>query len=369
MADLLFSSNLTKEEKKIGILVRSIPINDQIGGSEKQAIEFGEHLSYKYNVIIFSRKWDFEDVEYAEKNRLVVRRISFIDIPVLRYFSYIFLALIKIKKEKNNISALFSFGLGPESVISALSKVFFGIPYIVLIRTEDFDPGLFVLKKTIIHFILKRAFYAIVQSRRMKQIFLKEFPNNKTIIIPNGIREANDRASGSKIVYAGRLISNKTQDKGVQYLIDAVSRLNVEGLIVGYGPEEEKLRERSKGLPIEFTGRVEADNMMNYLKQGKIFVLPSLTEGFPNVILEAMSVGLPVIATKVGGIPDIVTHGETGFLIETRNSSQIRKYIEVLLNDNSLYEKMRQNCLREVKKYSWTNVIKKYEKILCELNI
>lgn len=360
---------MIKEEKKIGILVRSLPVNDQIGGLEKQAIELGENLSDKYNVIIFSRKWDFRGSDYKKKHKLVIREISFINIPVLRYFYYIFLALIKIKKEKNNIGVLFSFGLGPESVISALSKLFFRIPYIILIRTEEFDPELFLLKKATVGLILKKAVFIIVQSKRIKQTLLREYPNNKTIIIPNGIREGNDEALGNKIVYAGRLVKTKTQDKGVQYLIDAVKKLNIESLIVGYGPEEKKLKERSKGLNIEFTGRVEPDNMVNYLKQGKIFVLPSLTEGFPNVILEAMSVGLPVIATKVGGIPDIVTHGETGFLIETRNSSQIRKYIEVLLKDDSLYEKMRQNCLREVRKYYWTNVIKKYEKILCEINI
>jgi glycosyltransferase involved in cell wall biosynthesis len=93
-------------------------------------------------------------------------------------------------------------------------------------------------------------------------------------------------------------------------------------------------------------------------------VLPSLSEGLPQTMLEAMSYGLPVIATKVGGIPDVIEHAKTGFLIEPGNSEEIKKYIEILLEDEKLCEEMRDNCLREIQKYSWDHTVKRFEEVM-----
>jgi len=354
------------KKKKIGIIVRSLPVYDQIGGSEKQAVELAQELSKKYEVTLFSRKWKSDIEKFAAGYSYKVKTISFVNIPFVRYISYVFFGLAELKKYKNNLKILLCFGFGPEVIISYFGKKYFNIPYVICIRAEGFNHRSFSVWRHLIQLVIKNAYLVVAQTERMKQLFQNKY-NNKTVVIPNGIRPVREIATGDRIVYAGRLIRNKSDDKGVRYLIKALKKLNVESLIIGYGPEEKRLKNLSKGLKIEFTGKVKPEDMIDCLKKGKIFVFPSLTEGFPNVIIEAMSVGLPVIATKVGGIPDIITHGKTGFLVETRNSDQIQKYVELLLKDDGLYTKMRKNCLLEVRKYYWSNVISYYDQILFDL--
>lgn len=95
--------------------------------------------------------------------------------------------------------------------------------------------------------------------------------------------------------------------------------------------------------------------------EGGIFVLPSLSEGLPQAMLEAMSYGLPVIATTVGGVPDVVEHGRTGFLVEPGNSGEIRKYLERLLSDEVMRKTMSENCLTEIQNYAWPVLLKRME--------
>jgi len=77
-----------------------------------------------------------------------------------------------------------------------------------------------------------------------------------------------------------------------------------------------------------------------------------------------MSYGVPVVATRVGGVPDVITHGKTGFLIEPKNPKEIQKYVEILLRDEKLRKKLSENCLLEIQKYSWDKITKKFEDVM-----
>lgn len=100
------------------------------------------------------------------------------------------------------------------------------------------------------------------------------------------------------------------------------------------------------------------------MSRTKLLVLPSLGEALPNVILEAMSVGTPVIATDVGSIPDVIEHGKTGFLLKPKDVDNLRKYILILLRDQRLWQEMHFNCMREAKKYSWERVVSEVENVI-----
>ena len=112
----------------------------------------------------------------------------------------------------------------------------------------------------------------------------------------------------------------------------------------------------------EFVGAVAPEKVSEYLMKGKLFVLPAVKgEGFPNVILEAMSVGLPVVATSLGGILDLVKNGETGFLVKPADVEALAGKITEIVNNDSLWSIMSDNCLKEVKRYSWDNIIRQIE--------
>jgi len=121
------------------------------------------------------------------------------------------------------------------------------------------------------------------------------------------------------------------------------------------------------GLRVKFIGMVSPEKIYDYLEQAKILILPSFYEGLPNVILEAMSVGVPVIATRVGGIPDVVKDGETGLLVEPGRVDELAISIRRLIEDDDLRGKMSKNCLEEAKKYSWENLAERFEDLLKEI--
>ncbi len=144
------------------------------------------------------------------------------------------------------------------------------------------------------------------------------------------------------ILFVGRLVERK----GVRYLIEATKILKEMGVdislhIVGDGPLRKELEELTKGLGLDsvvlFKGRVGGNELIEEYKNSHIFVLPSIvdsrgdTEGLGVVLIEALTFGLPVIGSRVGGIPDIIIDKETGLLINEKDPVELASAIEYLL--------------------------------------
>lgn len=130
--------------------------------------------------------------------------------------------------------------------------------------------------------------------------------------------------------------------KGTNNLLESISSIskkysNIKFLIGGIGPLENVVAEYANKNPnISFMGFVQKDSIPKLFNEMTLFVLPSLSEGVPNVILEAMACGTPVLATKVGGIPDIVEDGHTGFLMEDNSPQCIEQNILRVLSSQNL---------------------------------
>jgi glycosyltransferase involved in cell wall biosynthesis len=166
------------------------------------------------------------------------------------------------------------------------------------------------------------------------------------------------------VLYIGRLIP----DKGVADLIAAMRHFpHAELLVVGDGPDRARLEGLTNGTVTTFVGRVSHGAIADYLQQARVLVLPSyLGDGLPNVILEAMSWGVPVVATNTAGIPDIVRHGETGYLYEPGDVGKIVAYVGRLLADDELHYKLGVQSLEAVQSYSWSSVAPQIEQLLLE---
>ena len=139
------------------------------------------------------------------------------------------------------------------------------------------------------------------------------------------------------------LIARLRQDAGQAVKGSAVKGPVVKGLIVGDGPQREQLQNRAAAMNlspevVEFRG--STDHMADIYAESDVLVLTSDWEGTPNVILEAMACGLPVAAAKVGGVPEIVEHRETGFLAgmedETLLLEQMTAHLKLLIADPQL---------------------------------
>jgi len=118
---------------------------------------------------------------------------------------------------------------------------------------------------------------------------------------------------------------------------------------------------------VQFVGRVPQVQVRPFMQQADVFVLPSLSEGFPNVILEAMTCGLPIVATRVGGIPDVIKNGVHGYLVEAKRPDEIAEKILILLQNDQLRNEISRTNVAEVKAYAWENIIDQLERIYLEI--
>ncbi len=168
------------------------------------------------------------------------------------------------------------------------------------------------------------------------------------------------------IIFIGQV----EKSKGVYELIKSFNDLaqkysDLHLIIAGNRLEEPSLDYLVSGNlknRIHFAGRQPYKEIPHFLSAADVFVLPSYNEGLPNVVLEAMACGLPVVATKVGGIPEAVEHGKSGFLVNKKDVKSLTNYINILLNDEDLAIKMGAYGRNIIKcNFSW---IKNSEEII-----
>jgi len=180
--------------------------------------------------------------------------------------------------------------------------------------------------------------------------------------LAENIREKETR---NIILFVGRLV----EKKGVKYLIEAFSQLPAKTQqesvlwIIGDGDERAALEVQAKELGIsniEFWGQVPNDQLPHYYAAASIFVAPSIidsksdTEGQGVILLEAMASNTPIISTSVGGIPEVITHGETGLLVQAKNPTELSAAIFSLLSNEELAKELTKNSQLNVEQnYAW----------------
>ena len=227
--------------------------------------------------------------------------------------------------------------------------------------------------------------YTIVLSEKEKEIGKqnKTACQNTTIVIPNGIdlekitfldkKDAEEKLSSftasikleSNNLIIGT-IANFYKTKSLDLLLSTFEKNRQKNpacrlIIFGDGPERKNIETIIKKLNLErdviLAGALP--NAHQYLKAFDVFVLPSIKEGFPYSILEAMAAGLPIIATKVGAIPEILTNEKDCLLIDPNNQSQLIQALEQLINNETLRDSLGKNALEKVKQYNLKNQIEK----------
>ena len=147
-------------------------------------------------------------------------------------------------------------------------------------------------------------------------------------------RSADPDAARHGAVFVGRL----TKQKGVEHLLEALAILKREGsptdlTIVGDGAERAALKARAiaLGLTVTFTGFVEPQRVAGYLRDKRVFVLPAIDEGLGLVVAEALTQGVPVVATRSGGIPDLMYDRDAGILVPPNDPASLAHAIKEVM--------------------------------------
>lgn len=356
-----------------------------IGGAEKQAQRMGELLAQKgCRVTVLTPR--YRGLTPRENlNGIEVRRLPVFGRSRMAFLSFVIACIAYIWRHRQVIDILQAHQLAGPGFIACLAGKIFAKPVIARIEggNQNGSEIKLLAKKPFgllrIKFMKRNTDCFIAVSRAIKKD-LGEYGIHNVFLIPNGVDTGKFLASGESdkinlrkqlglppdrviLTFAGRL----EYVKGVDILLQAWDILSpgikeaVLLIILGDGTLRKNVEAVAESDNIVFQGAVE--NVYQYLKTSDVFVLPSRYEGTCVALLEAMSCGLAVLASNVGGNPDIIDH-DNGILFEPENCIELARWIERLCNDKNLRLKLGRNAREAVvNNYSLDKVVIKHESI------
>ncbi len=270
---------------------------------------------------------------------------------------------------------------------------FFRISKLPVVATAHSDRGRPSLRKTLFDIVvpslsIKSAQKVIAISNHEKQVLIgRGIQSNKIEVIPNGVdvdelslslSTSGKLGNEKTLIYSGRI---DIDQKGLDLLIEAFARLvsgNPELRLVLMGPDWNDSMSRLKqlstrlgvGEKVHFTGYLERREYLQNLSSADLFVLPSRFEPFGIVLLEAIASGVPIVASNVGAIPEILEQGKFVLLFEAGDLDSLVEQIQNALSDKESSAKRAEAAKGSLDKYTWENVAKAtlsvYKEVLSE---
>lgn len=349
-----------------------------IGSWTKNMLDYSEsnNSTYKYNVITYSN-----NLKSVTNTQVFQRIIS----GIILYFKLFFKMLYSLRMYKPSIlhiTSSASFGLFKDILLVWLSKLYkipvimhwhFGrIPTLGLENNWEW--------KTLKHLISMIDFCIVIDTKSYSFLLNTGFTN--LVCIPNPIgltvekesnkfRSQTKQKSQKRVIFVGHVIT----EKGVDDLVEACSEIPSIEELVFIGPYEiSKKKEllklasrRENGRWLSLVGSLSKEQVLAQMHNASVLVLPSHTEGFPYVVLEAMIMGCAVVATDVGAIPEMLaikTENPCGICVPVKNIEKLRAAIRTLIYDNEKAETMGKNGItRALNKYTMDIVIRQYYSI------
>lgn len=213
----------------------------------------------------------------------------------------------------------------------------------------------------------------IIKERELEKFRSKVFLGHEHFVDLASFSVKKEIADRENIVgYIGRL----SGEKGVLTFVEAIPAIlkvrgDIKFIIGGDGDLKERVDQfldKAGAKPkVTLSGWVSHESLPDYLNELKLLVMPSYTEGLPNIMLEAMACGTPVLATSVGAIPDIIKNGENGFIIEKNSPEYLTKKIPEILSRHDL-DKISQNATKTIEKdFTYTSTVKSYKLALRDM--
>src|SRR3989344_815283 len=286
---------------------------------------------------------------------------------------------------RNKVDFIFAFFAVPAGWVAWILSYVRTIPYGVYFGGSDI-PGanpsrfrqIYPFITPLLKAIWKRASFRSVCSEDLQALAKKADADSEFLYIPNGVETGRfvpiDRPANPKvkILFIGRLIPRKGFDRVVHALpkVRELAQVPFEVEVVGTGKYRQELDELGEQLGvsdlIRYVGMVPYDQLEKSYQYADVFVLMSLSEGMPSVILEAMGCGLPVIASNVGGNNEIVHEGKNGYLIAGNNIDDLAEKLSTLINDKSLRLGMGKKSRAYAMEYDWKNIMNKYNNLIMQ---
>jgi rhamnosyl/mannosyltransferase len=318
-----------------------------------------------YPVLVYTSDIGYsKEAAYNTKVQVYyLKSIELAHTPIMFTLFFRLLALPRNSLIHLHIAQAFS----PE-IVYLISKLK-GLPYIAHIHL-DVDPsgplGFFLetYKKWFLKRVLKSAAKILCQTESQKSIMASKYalPLESIVVIPNGVAEEYfvDKSTSQTpiphLLFVGRLAAQKN----LPLLIEAVAQMQTSVFldIVGEGELKENLEaliQEKRLQNVQLHGRKTGSELLEFYKSADIFVLPSLKEGLSNAMLEALAAGLPVVASNLPEIRQIL--GESAVLIQDPTAAKYAKTLDALLSDKQAIQNLSILSVQKARSYSWENVL------------
>jgi len=417
---LIYILRLAQIKLKVNMKILYIITQSELGGAQKNVLDLAVGLKNKHEILV-AAGGNGPFFEQLRKNQVPCTRLKYLRRVINPYFDLLGLLEIKklIQKEEPDILHLHSSKAG---ILGSLAGYFYSgnkndrsftppngtqddyskrsssstkMKVIYTVHGAVFTAAFSAMTQKIFLWLEKYTAKfkdkIICVSANDKKLWLEygAATENKLVVIHNGIAaekidflEKEKAREGLKIQEARYKIQTDTKivgtianfypEKGLTYLIKAAKIMNKNALapeaifvVIGEGKEREMLEGMIKERNLEnrffLVGALPL--AAQYLKAFDVFVLPSIKEGFPYVLLEAMAAGLPIISSLVGGTPEIIKNGEDGFLILSKNPKILAERIADILDNPELAEKLSEKAREKVKEFSVERMIEETEKV------
>ncbi|MEE9224561.1 MAG: glycosyltransferase family 4 protein [Thermoplasmata archaeon] len=263
-----------------------------------------------------------------------------------------------------------------------------GIPSVLMLQGENdlfnFDEAHWTVDR-LRPVVVKESRMIIAQTGYQRDYLQKEY-GVSPVVLPNGVDVARfgpatreEARSDLGLTISGKLIicvSGLLPFKGQDDLIRAFARVHESMpdsklLLIGDGPEAKELKRIARDLgvrdDVQFEGWVPFEKMPLYLSSSDLFVHPSASEGFPNVVLEAMASGLPLVMSNVVGLNAVFEDGRNCFFVPPKDEKALEEKMLSLLRDDALAEEMGARNLEYAKEFDWSIFAEKLESFLEEV--
>jgi len=343
------------------------------GGAEIQAEAWAKRLSRRHRVTVITRRLPPDRPERESRDGFEVIALPAGGLP-----------LVRTLRDRAAITRVVA-ALAPRPDLVLCFQTFvsgwvgvhlqrcLGIPAVVWVRGEDeirlgarwrarlTSPGVWAAARAV-----------LVQSEEMRRALLGELPADararlepRLAVVPNGIElpPPSDAPRGGRVLAVGRL----RPIKGMDVVIDAVAGVRGQLTVAGDGPERARLEARARhhGLDARFLGHVGPAELAARYREAACVVLASrFGEGFPNVLLEAMAHGCPVIATRVTGVAELVVDRENGLLVPPGDPPALRDALARIANEPGLGARLGAAARVTAERYAWDTVEPRLELLL-----
>jgi len=368
---------MNSPDKKDRILIFSTAYLPLIGGAELAVKNITDHIpDYEFHLITAKIKSGLPSFEKI--GNVYVYRIGFGNIidklllPILGFFKAL---RLNVKNNYRIVWAIMASYGGFAGLFYKIIK-----PKVKFLLTLQEGDDLSYIKKRIgiiyplFAMIFKRADF-IQPISNFLALWAKGIGAGCPIeVVPNGVDLEIFKSAWQLKNLQKRIIitvSRLVEKNGVRSLIEAMKDVEGELWIIGDGELRMELGKLVEDLRmnqrIRFFGHLPPAEVFSKLSQASVFVRPSLSEGLGNAYLEAMAVGLPAVGTPIGGIPDFLTDGETGWFCEANNPHSIANKIKHILNPENQQEIKRiiYNARKLVEdKHDWKNISESIKNIL-----